>query len=110
MVGEARAMMAQRGDELGRPLNRRPTSDEMVRWTTRNASGFIQQVNVMVRDRDTGEIIALPYSYKGRTLISRQRAIDAAMATFTPEGTDGEKQQILGAVYSGTWEMVPGEG
>lgn len=107
MVGEARAMLAQRGDEISRPLNRRPTGEEIVTWHTRKKSGFIQQVEVMARDRETGAIIALPYSVKSQTLMSRQRAIDEALSAFTPEGTDGEKQQILGAIHTGTYQMIP---
>lgn len=110
MVAEARHSISARGDEVSRPLNRRPTADETTTWTTAKAKGWIQQVEVMVRDRDTGDILTIPFSLKGRTLVSRQSAIDDALSVITPEGTDGEKQQILGAVYVGTYEMRPGGG
>lgn len=108
MVAEAKHAIGRRGDEMGRPLNRRPTGDEITNWTVSKAHGFIQQVEVMVRDRDTGDILAIPFSLKGRSLVSRQTAIDEALDTITPEGTDGEKQQILGAIYTGTYQMTPG--
>lgn len=109
MVTEARVSVAARGDEVGRPLNRRPTADEGTRWTTSKARGVMQQVEVMVRDRDTGEVLAIPYGISSRRARTRQDVIDAALGTITPEGTDGDRQQILGAVYVGTYFMEPGE-
>lgn len=109
MISEARVSIAARGDEVGRPLNRRPTADEGTRWTTSKARGVLQQVEVMVRDRDTGEVLAIPYGISSRRARTRQDVIDAALGTITPEGTDGDRQQILGAVYVGTYFMEPGE-
>lgn len=107
MIGEARAALANRGDEISRPLNRRPTADETTVWTTRKASGWAQQVEVMFRDRDTNAIIARPYFLTGRQLRSRQFVIDEAMGIYNPEGTDGDRQQLLGAIYTGTYRMIP---
>src|SRR6266508_2125266 len=108
MAAEARTTISARGDEIGRPLNRRPLGSETTQWTTTKAKGILQQVEVMVRDRDTNEVLAIPYSVVGTRSITRQAAIDAALGHITPEGTDGDRQQILGAVYVATIVMTPG--
>lgn len=108
MISEARAAIAGREAEAGAPLNRRPTADEVNDWVTPRSRGYIQQVEVAVRDRDTGQVIMLPYSVRGTGLLTRQEAIDEALAHYTPEGTDGERQVILGALSVGTYRMIPG--
>jgi hypothetical protein len=107
MISEARAAIAGREAAAGAPLDRRPVADEMTAWSTRQAQGFIQQVEVAVRDRDTGMVMMLPYSVKGAGLVTNQEAIDEALAHYTPEGTDGERQVILGAINVGTYRMTP---
>jgi hypothetical protein len=108
MVSEARAAIAGREREAGAPLNRMPVADEITQWSTPRARGFIQQVEVAVRDRDTGQVLMLPYSVRGDRLVTRQEAIDEALAHYTPEGTDGERQVILGALSVGVYRMMPG--
>jgi hypothetical protein len=110
MVTEAKATVASRSAELTRPLNRRPTAGEATRWTTRQASGWMQNVEVKVRDRATNQVLTVPYSISSSRPVTRQQAIDAALATITPAGTGGDTQQILGAVYVSTLLMVPGGG
>lgn len=109
MVAEARDAVAARGPELGRPQNRRPLPSEMTIWTTRKAKGVLQQVEVFVKDRDTQMVQRIPFSVRNPTAISRQAAIDVALANISAEGTDGDRQQFLGAVHVGTYVMVPGE-
>lgn len=108
MVSEARAAIAGRERAASAPLNRRPAGDEITTWNVPKARGYIQQVEVAVRDRDTGQVLMLPYSVRGDRLITNQDAIDEALAHYTPEGTDGERQVILGALPVGTYRLSPG--
>ena len=104
LTGELQAMLARREGEYDEPLHRRPQGHEIQTWQGYRGRGFIQQVEVIVRDRDTGEIISVPFSHNTRILHSRKQVIRDALNTITPEGTDGDKQQILGAVYTGTYQ------
>lgn len=108
MVAEARTAVAGRELEVGRPLDRRPVTGEFVQWTTQKARGFIQQVEVIVRDRDTGGVTPLPYSLSGTRTVTRQQAIDSALGHYNTEGTDAARQVFLGAIYVGTYIMTPG--
>lgn len=108
MVAEARTTVAARIGEISAPLSRRPTVSEATVWTTVNASGWLQQVEVYVRDRTTQEVVSIPFSVSGTRPMTRQQVIDKALATYTPEGTDGDSQVILGAVYVNSIIMQPG--
>ena len=104
LTGELQAMLARREGIYDEPLNRRPTADQIETWSKWKGKGYIQQVEVLARDRDTGQIISIPFSSTGRVLKSRKAVIQEALSTITPEGTDGDKQQLLGAVYTGTYQ------
>lgn len=107
MVGEGRAQVARRGAEVSAPLNRRPLATEITTWTTRTRSGYAQQVEVIVRDKDTGLIMSVPHTTTGQRLLTRQDAIDTALANFGGGNDEIYRQEILGATYVGTMLMQP---
>lgn len=108
MVTEARTTVAARVGELSAPLDRRPTAGEATRWTTVNASGWAQQVEVIVRDVGTSEIRTIPFTVTGTKPITRQAAIDKALQTYSPDSGSGGNEVILGAVYVNSIIMEPG--
>lgn len=108
LVGHAQEAMSKRQKEVTAPLDRRPTAEYLQHWPTKKKTGIAQQVEILARDRDTNELITIPYTRFGSTLVSRQSVIDDALSTITPEGTDGDRQQILGASYVGTYVATPG--
>ncbi len=107
VTAELQANLASREGIYDEPVNRIPVASEIQRWTTQKAKGYIQQVEVMVRDKATGEIISIPYSLTGRKLVSRASAIKAALGVYGGDQARKYEQQLLGAVYSGTYEAVP---
>jgi len=107
LTGELQAMLADREGIYNEPVNLRPVAAEIKTWTTAKAKGFIQQVEVLVRDRGTGEIISVPFSVQGRSLISRRAAIAQSLEIYSSDNAKKYNQQILGAVYTGTYQAVP---
>jgi len=103
LTGELQAMLARREGIYDEPLHNKPHAGEVEVWEKYTGKGYIQQVEVIVRDRDTNELISIPFSHVTRQLATRKDVIKSALQTITPEGTDGERQQILGAVYTGTY-------
>lgn len=106
-VSEARATIERRGDVVGTDLGSRPAASDMTTWTTRRASGVIQQIEVMAVDRATGVIEAIPFSHRTENGTTWNEAIAAALDTISPEGTDGERQRIIGALPVGVYRMTP---
>ena len=65
---------------------------------------------MLARDRDTGEVISIPFSLTGRTLRSRHAVLKEALSIYSDDNAKRYNQQILGAVYTGTYEAVPEAG
>jgi hypothetical protein len=107
VTAELQASLANREGIYNEPTHRVPTPDEIMRWTTQRARGFIQQVEVLVRDKATGEVISVPFSLTGRKLRSRAAVIKQALGIYSGDNASKYEQQVLGAVYTGTYEAVP---
>lgn len=111
-VGQARAALANRVGEITRPLNRRPVQGEITAYTSRTASGFMQYVDIYVRDRETGVVTPRPWAIRTDSLMSRQAVINQGLSRFEastlPEGTF-EGEVIVGAAYAGTVQFFPEE-
>lgn len=111
-IGMARAALANQVGELTRPLNRRPSeaAGEVKPLPSRTATGFMQYVNIFVRDAQTGVITERPWAIRTDTLMSRQSVINQALARFEaavlPEGTF-EGEEVLDASYEGTVRFIP---
>lgn len=106
---EARSTLAARADEVGRPLNRRPTGDErrsITEW--KGDPRVLQQVEVLYRVRGEDEIQRTWFTVTSDRGVTRQRAIDQAIDWFdqgVAEGSPpGEVQVLLGAVHTGAYQ------
>jgi hypothetical protein len=107
LTAEIQRTLADREGIYDEPLNLRPVAGEIRTWSTAKARGYIQQVEVIVRERATGQIISVPFSVQGRTLVSRRNAIAQALDVYSDDNAKRYNQQILGAVYTGTYEARP---
>jgi hypothetical protein len=107
LYGEVAAQVSLREGIYDEPQNLRPVASEIKTWTTSKATGYVQQVEVLVRDRGTGEIVSVPYSAMGRNLRSRRAVLSEALSVYSDENATKYNQQVLGAVYTGTYQAVP---
>lgn len=107
---EAGAALANRPAEMAANLASIPNGNEITTFTTQVKSGFIQQVEVLYRVKGTDTVVNRPYSVKGDQLLARQDAIQAALDSMQQNQQGGryEEQVTLGAVYVGTYALVPG--
>jgi hypothetical protein len=105
--GELEAMVAAREGIYNEPQHLRPTAQEIQQWSTTNAKGYVQQVEVLVRERETNTVISVPYSAMSNLLRSRQAIVREALSVYSDSNAEKYNQQILGAVYTGTYQAVP---
>lgn len=92
------------------PTNRRPTDDLFSPWATAKPDMYAYQVNVMVRDRDSGIVTSRPYTYFSRDRVTPNRAIADALNTYTDgieESDEYASESIEGAVLTGLFKTVP---
>ena len=109
-IGQARAALVNRTEELTKPLNRRPVGLEITPMPTKGPSGYLQQIEVYVRDNDTGLVDSHYYTIKTKTLRSRQFVVNEGIQRYQAaiDANPGDyPEEILGAGYIGTHLMTP---
>lgn len=110
MVANARATFAGRANELNAHRGRIPTGNETFALESHKANLYLQQVEVAVRNRVTGGIDYIPFTHQTTELRSRKYVSDLAMGTIEAGAEPGGSfagTQILGAAYTGTYDLVP---
>jgi hypothetical protein len=110
IMGEVQRSLANQVSEPSRPLNRRPIGEEISTLTTKVATGYLQYVDVYVRDRASGAVSRRPYGVRSNTLLTRQAVIKRAVnafQTFTSGPEPSYPEQVLGANYTTTYRMTP---
>lgn len=117
MVGEVRAHYGNRMDELSKPQNLRPKQSERTPIPTKTARGFRQYVDIWIKPRGADQPIAITQAVTSPVLLSRQRAVDMAIAGY--RNAQARRQttgatlttlpdaSIVGAIYTATLEFTP---
>jgi hypothetical protein len=111
IVGEVRRSLSNQIDEASAPLNQRPTGGAISTLTTKAARGWVQYVDVFVRDERTGVVSVRPWALRGTSLLTRGQVVNRAIASFTTFTTGPDRQyeeKVLGAAYTATYQMAPG--
>lgn len=114
LYGQVQLEGVMAGREAGASLRARPTAGEIQQATSVRARGYMQRVTVLGRDSE-GNIISRETSFRSDNLVSRQNAINKALALVQAgiEGPEGRERYAMTAVlagfYSGTFEFQPGE-
>lgn len=117
MVGEVKAHYSRAVTEPSLPMNRRPSGTEITGITTKTQRGYIQYVDLFVRNKTTGEVTVRPQAVHTGTLMSRDRAVQlvtdryrsaVSRASTAPAvwGTDPD-EVVIGSIYTGTHQMRP---
>jgi hypothetical protein len=109
-IGQARAALANRVLEVTKPLNRRPEGSDIHPLPTQKASGYIQQVDVYVLDKETGLIDRRYFTVRTDTLRSRQTIVDMARNQYQAAidaNPDDYPEEIAGIEYVGTHLLQP---
>lgn len=112
MVGQVRASLAGQLDEVTRPLGQRPGQHEIGGLQTKTAKGYLQYIDIMVKDRETGVVSVRPYAVRSGALLRRGQVVMRGLAAFQSaiDLNPGEyDEQVLGAVYTATYQLVPSE-
>jgi len=104
-IGEARNAIANSIAEITRPLNRRPVGTEITPYQSKKARGYLQGIEVYVRDNDTGLVETRHYVVKSDTLRSRQFIVNEGIARYQNSidaSPENYPEEILGAAYTST--------
>lgn len=104
LVRSIRSEFGQRVNELEGNFMATPAANEIQTWENLTRKGYFQQVNILLRDRDTGELTVKAYTGIGRVLRSRREIIMEAIESMQSGNQTGNyNQDIIGVVYTGTY-------
>jgi hypothetical protein len=110
--GEVENELSLGAIERGKPLNRLPQAEDILPMTTKRATGYLQQVQVIMSEAN-GEVLTKTFSISTKTLVSRQNAIRKAMQIMEEANETGSakekypEREVRLALYGGTYEMNP---
>lgn len=107
VYAEVKSSLADQVDEISRPLNRKPTGDEINVFSAVKATGYMQHVDIYVREKETGLVYARPYSIRTEDLMTRADVIETALSRFQ-DHADAYGEVVLGAAYVSTYIFAPG--
>jgi hypothetical protein len=110
IVGEVKTGLIKQIAEASAPLNRRPIGNEISIAPSTVATGYMQYVDIFVRDRASGAVSMRPYAVRSNTLLTRQAVIKrgiTAFQSFTSGPEPSYPEQVLGAAYTATYILTP---
>jgi hypothetical protein len=103
---EAKTVAAESGEEATRELGQVPSLDEMPPSPTRNTAGVLQTVRLIYRERVTGNLRTVFHSTKSENGVTRQEAIDAAIAEYS-QHSEEYQTDLVGAVHTSALRLTP---
>lgn len=109
LYASIQADLAQQAHEITQPLDIKPYASQIRAYDTKVQSGYMQYVDVYVRDQATGEVYSVPYGHRTDDLLTRADVIETALFNYSAHA-ESYGQQILGATYTSTYLFVPGGG
>lgn len=106
LVREVRDTLESNATGIDRPGWRKPLTSEILVMTTVVETGFMQHIDIWVRDNESGEIRIRPYSIRTDDLLTHDDAIETALDQFAGHAKRyGET--ILGGSYLSTYVLIP---
>lgn len=104
--GTARTIAAEAGLEPTRPLNETPDLGKIPPVATKGAEGYLQTVRLVYREAVTGNQRVVFHNSKSDQPMTRQEAIDQAIAAY--EGHSEEYDTtLIAAVHTSAIHLVP---
>ena len=102
----ARGIVSRSPDEIFRDITQVPTASEIQVWPTRKATGFIQTVTLIYRDRTTGKLNQTYWKTSNVTPMRRETAMATAVSAYSFQA-ERYNQDLVGAVHTSTYQQVP---
>lgn len=106
LYAQAVDLVANAPNEIGQPLSRKPDISNLPAFPTKNATGIMQTVTILYRNRTTGIIDKVFYRVTSPKGVSRGKAIKQAIEAYAGQA-DRYNQDLIGAVHSSAYVLTP---
>ncbi len=109
--GETVDALAKRETVEQTNVSRRPLAEEVTSFTAPRATGYLYQVDVLIRDRLTNEVYFTPSGYRSQRLVPYQEALQGAIDALAQAQIESERGtplgQLVGGIVTQVREFVP---
>jgi hypothetical protein len=106
LYSHAVSLVANAPSEIGAPQGQKPDVSRLPVFPTKNATGVMQTVTLLYRDRVTGEFSKVFYRVTSKTGVKRSQAVKEAINAYAGQA-DRYNQDFIGAVHSSAARMQP---
>lgn len=102
----AQEVVSRENSEPFQALNRKPRVHTLPPWGTKFATGVRQNVQLVYRNKTTGELTSTFWSVHSDKGITRQEAIDRAISEYSVHDQE-YGSELQGALHVSAFRLVP---
>jgi|SRR5215472_2624653 len=102
----AKGIVARSPEEIFRDITQVPTASEIQVWPTKKATGFVQTVTLVYRDRTTGTLNQTYWKTSNNVPMRREQAMATAISAYA-DHAERYDQDLVGAVHTSTYQQIP---
>lgn len=102
----AQEVVSRAADEVFRPLSRKPRVSSLPPWATKYATGVRQNVQLIYRNKTTGELTSTYWSVHSDKGVTRQEAIDRAISEYSVHDQE-YNSELQSALHVSAFRLVP---
>lgn len=106
LYAQAKNIAAESRQEPLRALNQIPRLSQMPPSPTRGTTGVLQTVRLVYREKVTGNLRTVFHNTLSDGGVTRQEAIDAAIAAYEPHSEEYQNE-LVGAIHTSAVRLVP---
>lgn len=103
---QAVSLVANAPNEIGQPQGRKPVVSTLPAFPTKSATGVMQTVTLLYRNRTTGAIGQVFYRVTSQTGVTRSSAVKKAIESYAGQAENYD-QELIAATHSSAYRMVP---
>lgn len=102
----AKSIVTASPEEPFRTFELAPSPSQLQSWPTKKATGIRQNVSLIYRDRETGQIKQTFWSTVGSSPLTREEAVATAIDAYS-QHAERYGQDLIGAVHTSAYNLSP---
>lgn len=106
LYSQAIGLVSNAPNEIGAPLSQKPRASELPIYPTSKATGIMQTITLLYRNKTTGAINQVFYRVTSEKGVTRSKAIKTAIDAYAGQAENYD-QDMIAAVHSSAYRMEP---
>lgn len=106
LYAQAVSLVANAPSEIGQNQSQKPVPSQLAAFPTKNATGVMQTVTLLYRNKTTGAVNQVFYRVTSKSGVVRSKAVKQAIESYAGQAENYD-QDLIAAVHSSAYRMVP---